>query len=467
MKKYFKLLFVLVFLLCITKVSISQVKSFSEIETALRDEVKTVNGSRSILSERGFNNFMQKKVTFYLTGAGDLSIYQTFATYSSDNDRFIFGVNIPKLNDKGRLVSLFTPMFESNIKNSFATLYKKGEWQSDIRAGFKYTYIPAKGTVNYYPAFTGKNKAAPGQQNTQQFRMIGKRIEILNTLIKKLKKEEADITKQRTEVVPYITESVSQINSVGKQVQETDVNKIAAAIIPDPDFPKKLIEYEKELAKLEAEAMEVKDAYTWSKLYWFSFWGFAPLTSRDYYTTPDATQSFEKRKFKTWEFNAQANILFDGLLNGSSIFLSATGKIFNNNSALADLMTNVDYDKYQQLPGANPLNFAKLETNKAYLGGFDEFTTQNINLLFVLTGPWKNSLINPGISFRYEKNWGDYSAVNLRLGFPLKFRGKEKPVNIEPQVRWNNVTNFSNKVDYKVQPVFGINIGLPFTPLFK
>jgi hypothetical protein len=135
-------------------------------------------------------------------------------------------------------------------------------------------------------------------------------------------------------------------------------------------------------------------------------------------------------------------------------------------------MTSVDYNQYLQLPGLDTLNAAILQTNKAFIGEYREFVTNNVNLQLVISAPDKKKdggekIVTLGVSVRFEKNFGEFSATNWRFGLPLRFKGKDKAVNIEPQIRLNNTNNYSNKANYKVQPVFGINVGLPFTALFK
>jgi hypothetical protein len=106
-----------------------------------------------------------------------------------------------------------------------------------------------------------------------------------------------------------------------------------------------------------------------------------------------------------------------------------------------------------------------LESNTAYIGEYEQFTTTSLSLQAVYMGPFRG-FFNGGLSLRYEKNLGDYSPVNFKLGFRLKFKGKEKPVNIAPQVLWNDVSNYRDVPDFKRQHTIGINVGLPFTALF-
>jgi hypothetical protein len=432
-----------------------------------------------LVTGKGFNMFIQKKVSTYLTGSSEISLSKLYATYTSESDKLTLGFNKATFGADKRLVSLFNPMIETTIKNSFATLYKKGQWQSDIRLGFKYSYLLPFSTINFHGL---------DASNDQKSKMIKKRNTATQAILDKIAKEKAALA-----IVGNVTltETQKQLKEpLEKELQnlklkaapsteeatrilelQATIGRIDALTAKEPiKYDKKLDDYEDEIAKAEVEALYEKDAYTWSQTSWVSFWGFYPLTERKNFIAENNTQKFAEQKFKPWEFNAQFNYLLDGKIG--SLLISGGYKVFQNNSALADLMTSVDYNQYLQLPGLDTLNAAILQTNKAFIGEYREFVTNNVNLQLVISAPDKKKdggekIVTLGVSVRFEKNFGEFSATNWRFGLPLRFKGKDKAVNIEPQIRLNNTNNYSNKANYKVQPVFGINVGLPFTALFK
>jgi hypothetical protein len=464
-----------------------KVESYEDLKQKINDKAVATNTADEdvLVSGKAMNLFIQKKVSTYLTGSTEISLSKLYATYSSAGDKLTFGFNYPFKRADDRLVSLINPLIETDIKDNFSTLYKKGEWQSNIRLGFKYSYFfssfgkkPAT-TINFY--------GLDGRKD-QKSRMIRKRSEATMAIIDKITKEELNhktqsnalLTQTQGELkAKYEAErnSLAQDKSAKAQKRLMKIDSILKYVnllnANEPiNFDAKLEAYEEELAKVEVEALYEKDAYTWSQTSWLSIWGFWPLTERKNYMATDNKQAFVETDFKPWELNAQFNYLREGRLG--VLLLSPGYKVFQNNSALADLMTSVDYNQYLQFPGIDTANAAILETNKAFIGNFEEFVTSNFNLQVVLALSDKKKkggerFCTPGISLRFEKNFGDYSATNWRFGLPLRFKGKEKDqaVNIEPQLRFNNTNNYADKVDYKVQPTFGVNIGLPFTALFK
>ncbi len=427
------------------------------------------------------NLFIQRKVSTYLTGSSEISLSKLYATYSSESDKLTFGFNYPVKGNDDRLISLINPLIETDIKDNFATLYKKGEWQSNIRLGFKYSYFFAKPTkIKFYGLESDRD---------QRSRMIRKRAEATQTIIDKIDKEQMAYQKgvstllqeSRTALkAKYEAELKGLANktdkdSEGRKAELDAMLKTVAKLDAQEPYPydEKLKEYENELAKAEVNALYEKGGYNVSKTLWASAWGFYPLTERANYIAANSAQKFTKEKFRPWELNFQLNYLREGSM---TLLVSPTFRVFQNNSALADLMTSVDYNTYLQFPQViDTFNTAILESNKAFIGKYDEFVTSSFAMQFVfaLSDRKKKDggerFLTPGVSMRFEKNFGDFSAFNYRLGFPLRFKGKDKDkaVNIEPQIRWNNLNNYADKEDYKVQPTFGINVGLPFTPLFK
>ncbi|UQB69781.1 hypothetical protein [Epilithonimonas zeae] len=230
-------------------------------------------------------------------------------------------------------------------------------------------------------------------------------------------------------------------------------------------------DYKDQIASAEVNRLYKRNSYNWYKNYWISLWGFYPFKERKTFIASNSANNFESQKLNLWEVNLQGNTIWE-FNNTISFYLSSTWKVFQNNSAIADLMTSVDYYKYSQFPQTNQSNLAVLENNKAYIGTYEEFITNTFSLQLVVSlsntnDKGKEKLLTPGISASFEKNIGFYSATNLRFGIPLRFKGKSTPINIEPQIILRDVGNYANNSEYEVKPTIGINVGLPFIALFK
>ncbi|RZJ36597.1 MAG: hypothetical protein EOO51_00315 [Flavobacterium sp.] len=408
----------------------------SELRTAI---IETDTNSEKLLSPAGFNYFMQKKTISYLTGTSDLALAKFYGTYSADSDRLSIGFNIPASNPYTKRLSLIVnPFAEADIKNNFATLYKDKKWKNNIRGGVKFTYLIPFSTINFWAAGSDNNR-----QN--DFKIV--RTKKYNELAAKLNAETA-----------AKTASVTLLN--GDNVVSDNFDT------PQYKMKKKLKDAFNEIAKAETDYLESEEAYTWLQTGWVSFWFATPLTPNSTYVTEGYSQPFEEKEFHLWETNLQFSYLVDSPKFGS-IMGSMWGKYFQNNSANADLLTTADYVQFDNLPGTDPSNLAILETNKAFIGEFKEFKTTTLNLQVVYMLPFNEALLKPGLSFRFERNWGDYSPTNLRFGLPITIQGKSAAINVELQYRINDINNYTNKTDFKSPETFGISLGVPFALLYK
>lgn len=206
-------------------------------------------------------------------------------------------------------------------------------------------------------------------------------------------------------------------NGIRSELKNSNLNKnkgkITVSDINDIDYSKKLEEYKMEFAKAEADLLENKHTYSSSYVFWFSTWGFYPLVNSEIYTSTDSTQPFKAHTSAPWEANLQGNFLWEG--KKGTMFFNVGYRIFNNNSALADLLTQVDYNQYTQFVGSANINYALLQSDKAYIGTYSQFVTNNINSNLVLMLPFKG-FCNFGISGKIEKNFGDYLNCVRHVG---------------------------------------------------
>lgn len=416
--------------LLITIVLRSQITPNS-IKYDLEHEIAVVDtDQKKLLTKVGLNVLLQKRVINYLTGVSDLSLAKFYASYTADNDRFNIGFNIPVQKYYSQRISfIINPIIEADVKSNFATLYKDDKWKNNIRGGLKLTWLPGKGKIKF------NNDA-----NT-----------LVPLRILRSKKYEA---------------AEKELNAYSTNVTLADGSVVTPIMPSAKKLKKKKQELYADLGKAEAEHAEKEGSYTKMRTYWFSLWAYAPLTKTDQYIAKDASQIFTKVQYHLWEVNLQGTYLYERRKYGT-VYGSVWVKHYQNNSANASLMTNVDYGQYSQFPGTNPINLALLETSKAYIGDYKEFLTTNLNVQLVYFFPLYNSWIKPGISFRYEKNWGDYSPSDLRFGLPIAIQGKEKPINIELQYRLNDIANYKNDPEHEIKKTIGVSLGFPIALLYK
>lgn len=436
--KSLRIAFSLLCMMFATK-SFSQISNFTILNDLKAEITKADTASKNrLMTDMGFNVFIQKKTMNYLTGASDLSLSKVYVTYGSDKEKLDVGFNIPFTNSDGtRLKLLLNPILQANMKNSFSTLYKDGEWKNDIRGGMKLTFFISNSFINFYDRQNGVNNLKVVRSKTYN-----------------------SIKDGFNKAIENDTESVSLVSN-----PDLKVEMLGKGDLSDKDWEKKREKAFVQLGEAEASFVEKEREYSIVGTSWFSFWSFFPMSEAEKYISIDNTQPFEKVKFNFWELNFQYTYLLDHSRFGTFYFTPWV-KYFQNNSASADLMDEVDYGKYSQFPGVNPQNLALLETNKAYIGEYDEFMTTNLNVQVVYMVGLRNTLLKPGVSLRFEKNFGDYHPANIRIGVPITIQGKEKPFNVELQYRFNDIFNYDDVEGHKSTKIFGVNLGLPISLLY-
>lgn len=411
------------------------------ILTGLENELTaTENDAGMLISNTGLNVFLQRKTLNYLTGVSDLSLAKFYASLSTESDRLNIGFNIPVKYSDNSLMLLLNPIIESDIKNGFSTLYKDDEWRGTVRAGMKITYLFPWGTMNFLPEI---NNGVNIKKNN------------LNLLRKKKYDEIAKALKDEDSalITPVKTFSGTTTTPISDQLTDRQLRV------------KERKQYEV-IGIAEADYIEKHKSYTWMQTSWLAVWGFTPVTEANKYISPNYSTAFAKTKFKLWELNLQYTHLFQNSRLGT-FFISPWLKRFQNNSANADLMESVDYGQYSQIPGTAQTNLALIETNSAFVGDYKEFMTTNFNMQAVYIFPLTETLLKPGISVRYEKNWGTYSPENLRFGIPIAIQGKSTPINVEFQYRINDISNYRSVANHSPKETFGVSVGLPFALLYK
>jgi hypothetical protein len=439
----------------------AQLSSYQDVEDKIKKNYLD-DSADDLLSPKAYNIFFQKKISTYLSGSSDLSLFQSYATYSSAEDRMNLGFNqpIPRKDPNSRVNWLLNPSIEMSVKDDFATIRDKGSYKSNIRAGLKITKFITHTGIAYF----GDKNPDGGPQTltakTQKGQMALQRAKIFLNVKRKIDNDSAtQILNKRT-----IDEDFIKDKQTGKFEFANVILDVPSDSIQKKDYNSIFAQYENEFATAEIDYLDKPGSYSFSYASWISVWGFIPLTQKDFYITRSFSEPFQSVKANPWEINSQASTLIEGRFG--NLITSVALKVFNNNSASARLLTEVDYETYKQLPGTDTLSLAKIESNKGFVGDYQSFVTTNFNAQIVYTTRF-NGLFNFGLSLYYEKNMGLYSANNFKIGIPCVIRGKDKPVNVELVLAMDDLNNYTASENFRQNHRIGLNLGLPITALYK
>lgn len=440
--------------------------SYTDVKNSLDAFIKKPTSNGRLLTQKGIDLFMQNRVNNNLTGSSDLSFSKAYFTYSGEDDKLSLGYNLwwmqyDKKDKIKWLPSVINPIFETGLKDNFAPLYDGSKWQAGIRGGLRMTWIISSlNTVSYAKICNGSNWQ-------QQARMIN---------IRRAKKEEIDakIDNEATALDKYnkldnttISVLKEHIDS-DKDCKDKSTTHLSGTINDATDYAEKLEDYELEIAKAEVEEMKKKNSYNWARVCWVSIWGYTRITGNEYNVSLFPSTSLSPVKYNDKELNIQGNMLLENRWLQS--YFSLTCQYMRNNTVMAKIrMTEIDFEKFvPATPSNDTLNYGKLSSDKSYWGYFKEFNTYSVSIQSTfLLGTRADWDIKPGINIKISQYFGDmgYYPTNLTLGIPLSLRGKETPINIEPQLRIQNV--FNNADNPVNKTTFGISVGVPIIPVYK
>ncbi len=384
----------------------------------------------NLYSKSTLNIFFTRQIASYLSSSQDLSLNSGFAFLDNKDNRLSIGRQWSNVgNNSTQLLStVYSLGIKSGIKDGFSTFFKENDLQKDIGIEAKITFV-FKGKIFYTP-------------NTNECQLIINR----KLLAKKIQNEinaELDI--------------LDTLRSDSKKINESCVSSEVE------DHRNELYDrmgkkYKLKFAKEEAQAIIENNWYDWAWTHWLSLQAYVPVTESAYNISDNiSTALFQPRIYNP----INAGITYTNLfVNGrpwlGRVFISTTLSAFQNNSVDAEDISKFSYETYrnQNPTNINTLTLARLSEEEVYVGEFERFwTTRFEGTLVWMPFEWI------GLRASFEQNFGDYDALDWRLGIPLSFQDKEGKRTINFELQWREI-NKTHSV--------GISIGLPFgQPLYE
>lgn len=445
------------------QISIDTLKA-NYLKNKLTDLVKETNeDTMMILTYKGLDRVLAKRLSFYLSGEENLSLFKNYTILNIADDRLFLGRNIRLNNTDNRLTSMLTLGIRANISKNFAKIIGKKEFENEIGASLRYTFFPSYSVwfnkANRRQTYHSQKALVPPPTSWEQKDIMNyERLKLLEAIYR-------EIDKEVKEFDAYISSSTDKDYKNGIN----DSNYKRALI---DQFYEDLVEAKMDkLAEKEAEFMAKNKLFNALASHWVSIYGYVPFTSTEYVTAADFVTAFETQMLYPFELKASYNYAREGTnrkswpakdIKQGVLFVFIEGGIRYSNSAANDLMQAIDKNTYRNLGGTDTVTFAQLETEKAYIGKYIEKSTSFLSgqLVFFPRG-WKHV----GFSVMLEQNFGYYNPSNARIGLPIKASGKkdDSPVNFELQVRaFDILGEIQPDKDVVEKLSVGISVGLPF-----
>ncbi|WP_282123597.1 hypothetical protein [Algibacter mikhailovii] len=291
-------------------------------------------------------------------------------------------------------------------------MFKNGDIQNDIGINLKYTWV-GRGIID--------------------FRGYERQIDNL--------KQEVIVPNNVKEVKDNIKNKVyeKEIDTY-KKVYETNLPKKLGTFYED-----KYEEIYSKMAEEEIAFIRKEKLYNFLWDHYVTFEALLPVTERSYNLLPDVNQSSATTEtFMPWK-TLLGYTSFWKRGNEQIIYLSAFGSVFNNNNAEIEKL-----DKFNlQQPNASNNDVIE-KTTEVFIGDFEQFVTTNIKIEGVTYFLRKGSI---GLSGALEQNFGEYDALNWKLGVPFSLKDKKGKPTVNFELQWKEV----NK-----NHLVGIGVGFAF-----
>lgn len=373
------------------------------------------------------NYFFKNQLNSVAFSSEDLSLQRYFATVTNEDNAFSFGLQFNNLGTWRKGVekskdTKFTWMLALGLGaksvGSFATFFEtsKGEVlpKTEINGKVKFTWV-GRGIITRY---------------TSQ-RLINERYnkEYLGV---KYDKKFTKFKKEDGEVEDEIRKQEALNGS--DNLTDTEREEIVK------DYYDKL---KSEFMEEEAKAIITNKLYRKMWDHWATFEATLPLSKKQYKRSDSIQQaSYSKNNFYGWGFNLNYTSMWKSSEN-NAVYLSGRFRAFNNNNIMTEDISSADF---LSVVNQSSSQTAVTETNKVYIGEFDQF----VNFGLAAEVIWYPFNKYVGMSWSVEQMFSSTNHINWKIGIPFSLKDKEGKPKVNLELQWKEINQ---------KHLLGINVG--------
>jgi hypothetical protein len=383
------------------------------------DKFDVSNSKYTITHPHVLNYFFVKKINTYLSSSSNLTLSKGFAFIDSkDNRLFLGGTFTNRDNIKDKVSHIFQGGIKTDIKEDFSTIFSSGI-QNNIGINLKYTLI-GNGTLTNINSIQTK------------------RIHAFSSFQREL----------------FAVQMKNKINDFQNELKQLQIPEEKKEELYNEHLAKIRKEFEEKYIKSEVNFIEKFGNHNRSRIRWFSFEIYVPITKSEYKVAEiPSLPTFDEKSYYPWSFNSNLTNLISWS-NNSRFFTSLTGGIFQNNSVLAKTIEEINFNQFLNQGNTNDTLFlAQIKSDKVYRGPFETFISYRYGMEAVFFFGGRFDWIGISSSIEWLTGSNNFNLTNYKFGIPVSLKDSEgKPkVNFELQVRkfYNNRS-------------FGISVGVPF-----
>lgn len=408
------------------------------------DEIKAINskvtnwpnsnGQGTLISNKAMNIFLSNKVSSYLSGNEDLSLYKNYVNINAAEGSISINHNFHQPIDSDDWVRSFVVVgARVNIANAYSAKTANRYYDNQLGFTIQKTWM---GKPQTYYAANGDFKKE----------MDAARALIVNTLAQSINKK-AEEFEQSLNVLKQEEVPGQNLNEVKSELRKTFFASLRA------DYLQQFSEQQSELMVNSANFNLVTDN-------WTTFGVYIPVIPQKFLVSDDVNEQVSKHYNYPFELFISHTRFWESPKLGR-FFLTFAGKGFVNNAAQSGSLFSADVTGTQGMSGANTVT---INRGDRYIGQYKNFITPvAAGKLVYIPGT-----SHVGISFRIEKNWGTYKALNSIIGIPIVLIDKKgvPAINFEAQLLLQDMNNSlkDTHLPYNKTTV-GLTVGIPFSKI--
>ncbi|MFS2190256.1 hypothetical protein ACCC92_26510 [Mucilaginibacter sp. Mucisp84] len=408
------------------------------------DEIKAINskvthwpisnGQGMLISNKAMNIFLSNKVSSYLSGNEDLSLYKNYVNLNAAEGAISINHNFHQPVDSDDWVRSFVVVgARVNIANAYSA--KTANRYYDNQLGF---------TIQ--KTWMGKPKTYYAANSDFKKEMDAARALMVNTLVqsinKKVEEFEQSLNALKQDEVPG-----QDLTDVKSKLRKTFYVTLRA------DYLQQFSEQQSELMVNTANFNLVTDNWTTAGVY-------IPVIPQKFMVSNDINAPVNKHYNYPLELFLSHTRFWESPKLGR-FFLTFAGKGFVNNAVQNGSLFSADVTGTQGTDGANTVAINK---GDRYIGQYKNFITPvAVGKLVYIPGT-----SHVGVSFRIEKKWGTYKALNSIIGIPIVLIDKKgvPAINFEAQLLLQDMNNSlkNTRLPYN-KTAIGLTVGIPFSKI--
>jgi len=392
------------------------------------------NGHGMLISNKAMNIFLSNKVSSYLSGNEDLSLYKNYVNINAAEGMISINHNFHQPVDSDDWVRSFVVVgARVNVANAYSAKTANRYYDNQLGFTIQKTWMGKPQT--YY--------AANGDFRKE---MDAARALMVNTLAQNINKK-AEEFEQSLNALKQDEVPGQNLTDVKSKLRKTFYASLRA------DYLLQFSEQQSELMINSANFNLVTDN-------WTTFGVYIPVIPQKFMVSDDVNAQVNKHYNYPLEVFVSHTRFWESPKLGR-FFLTFAGKGFVNNAVQSGSLFSADVTGTQGLDGANTVT---INNGDRYIGQYKNFITPvAAGKLVYIPGT-----SHVGVSFRIEKNWGTYKALNSIIGIPIVLIDKKgvPAINFEVQLLLQDMNNSlkDTHLSYNKTAV-GLTVGIPFSKI--